>query len=298
MVETQHWPAPTEAQYAEASAVCHLRFPKQKSFDSPARFEAFRRCGVELVALLENGAPQAVSFLLPVELPGGFRCRFQFQMVARADKPGAGGLLMRQTMRVGGPVVGLGITPEAERLHAALRWKQIKHVWRGVHPLHAAKLVEDYAHRLPQGVPGSVWKAGAAAYNAVAGWAEWLLAGGKRGGKATSLPPLLEARPHLPVVEAGRLRAVDVGGIGRLLAPPSQGSLPEHAAIWRGLRQNGATAVEVLIVNEMERQAALRRGYLALPLELWYWDPQNRVADAIEAARAMNWSFLETDKVI
>lgn len=298
MVEAQHWVQPTPEQYARASAVCHLRFPKQKQIDGPERFEVFARCGVELVVLLEDGDPQAVSFLLPVELPGGFQCRFQFQMVARADKPGAGGLLMRHSMRVGAPLIGLGITPEAERLHMALRWKQIRGVWRGVHPLNAGRLVEDYAHRLPKQVPGSVWKAGALVYNAMAGGTEWMLAGGKAAQTPTSLPPLMEARGHLPAFAAGPLRAVSVGGIGRLLNPPSAGSITEHAAIWRALRRHGATAAEVLIVSEAERSAALRRGYLAMPLELWHWDPQGRVEAAIEAARTLNWTFLETDKVI
>jgi hypothetical protein len=92
--------------------------------------------------------------------------------------------------------------------------------------------------------------------------------------------------------------AIAVGGIARLITPVSQGTLQAHAALWRGLAAQGVAAVEVLLTTAQQHRLAIRHGYLPVPIELWYWDPQGRAGAAIETARTLGWSFLETDKVI
>jgi hypothetical protein len=298
MMETQLWTHPSSGQYAAASAICHLRFPTQKSLDGPERYAALARAGVQLVVLLdEDQQIHAVSFLLPVTLPGGVVCRFQFQVASRPGMPGGGALVMRHAMRVGAPLIGLGITPEAERLHAALRWKQIPGVWRGIHPLRARSLVQDYRHRLPARVPTAVWQGAARLYDGVALGLRSMFA---LGAHCTASPPpdQFPERTHLPWFRCGPLLAVKVGPIARVLAPADAGSLREHAALGQALRRAGANAVEILLTTHAGRSRALWRGYLPLPIELWIWDPHNELWPALEAARGIGWSFLETDKVI
>ena len=57
----------TLEQFAEASAICELRWPYMKELNSRTRFLGFQKAGVQLVVASENGKMEGVCFVLPAE---------------------------------------------------------------------------------------------------------------------------------------------------------------------------------------------------------------------------------------
>lgn len=303
MAEIRRYQHPTIAEFEEASAVCYTRWEYQRALDSKARHVAFQKMGVELAAMIDaQGRMQCVGFLIPasMELDGEtLTWYYMFQVASRPGSPGAGALLIRQIMQWYPAIFGMGITTDAEKLYKAFRWQPYEGFWRGVHPVNLSRMVADYGDRLSRPWHRTLLGAVSGIYNVLGSIAEAVLSFGTTGAKW--LPS--EGRAgvlgsYLPLYEAGRVRAVNVGGAGRLLTSPDAGSLRDHAALWRALRRDNAKFCEMLLFNEVARNRSWKVGYVPLRLPVWCWDKQNVLSRAIPILRARGMTFLETDKGI
>lgn len=306
MAETERLTAPTLEQFAEAAEVNYVRTPYQRALDSPARFRAFQRLGVEVALVRREDRMEAVAYLLPssIETPEGrVEWVYMFQVAARIEAPGAGALLIRQVMKWYSAILGIGITPDAVRIYQAFKWTHYRDLWRLVHPLRLDRMIEDYGSRL-----GTPWKRGilgamAGVYDFAGGAVETILAAGascEPWKPAASEIKASAVSEYLPLYRSGELTAVNVGGAGRIGNPPASGlgSLRQHAALWRQMRRDGLKFCEMLIPTPELLQRAKRLGYWPVPLPVWYWDKNGTMAPVLEQLGSGRISFLETDKVV
>lgn len=300
---------PTLGEFEQASAVCYARFPYQRNLDSPGRFAAFARFGVELAVMRDQqGAPQCVAFLVPAELQlegETLRWYYMFQVASLPSAAGAGALLVRQILQWYPAIFGMGITADAEKLYKAFRWQHYPGFWRGVHPIDLWRMVEDYGARI-----ASPWQRRAlglfsGVYHFASIPAEWLLALGRSAKRVAAPATLPEGADkagvlatYLPLFESGPVRVADVGGMARLLGPAERGSLRQHAAIWRSLRARNVKACEMLLLNGRERRRALWLGYVPLGIEVYCWDKAGVLAKAIPILKQRGLTFLDTDKTV
>ncbi len=295
--------SPSLEQFAEAAEVCYTRWPYMRELDSPARFRAFQELRVELVALVNaQGAMQCVGFLVPsqIEMEGDtLSWHYMFQVASRPEAAGAGALLIRQVMKWYPAIFGMGITPDAERLYKAFRWQPFEGFWRGVHPLNFSRLLADFGERINNQRLVSLLRTSSGLISAAGSLADSIFSA---GAHATPWKPAdgkgATVSPYLNLLECGAVRAADVGGTGRILSLPAEGSLRQHAAIWRALRKRDARLCEILLYSESDRSRARRLGYIPIPLQVWCWDQQGILARAIPALRQKGFSFFDTDKVI
>lgn len=306
MDEIERICSPTIEQYAEAAEVNYERTPYQRELDSPGRFEAFQKLGVELAVVRRAGRMEAVAYLLPAacESPAGRTSwAFMFQVAARFNIAGAGALLVRRVMQWYPAILGIGITPDAERLYKAFKWTYFPDVWRAVHPLNLDRMMDDYGARVSEPWRRKLLQSGAGIYNGSGRWIESLLSSGiecepwrppEKDRKASAVSSYLAA------YRAGEVTAINVGGIGRICNRPAAGlgSLRQHAAIWREMRRDGVKACEMLIPAPQFRATAMRLGYYPLRLPVWYWDKQGRMQPVVDRLRGGEMSFLDTDKII
>jgi hypothetical protein len=312
VADTERLTAPTLEQFAEAAEVNYVRTPFQRELDSPARFRGFQRLGVEVALVRRDGRMEAVAYLLPasLEIPGGLETPagrvewvYMFQVAARLEAPGAGGLLIRQVMKWYPAILGIGITPDAVRIYQAFKWTHYRDLWRLVHPLRLDRMTEDYGGRLAKPWQRGFLSALAGVYNLAGGAIEATLAA---GASSEAWKPSADDRKaravaeYLPLYRAGDLTAANVGGAGRIGKPPASGlgSLREHAALWRQMRRDGLKFCEMLIPTEELLQRARRLGYWPVSLPVWYWDKNGTMAPVLENLGSGKISFLETDKVV
>jgi hypothetical protein len=306
VADTERLTAPTLEQFAEAAEVNYLRTPFQRELDSPARFRAFQRLGVEVALIRHKGRMEAVAYLLPssLETPEGrVEWVYMFQVAARLEAPGAGALLIRQVMKWYPAILGIGITPDAVRIYQAFKWTHFRDLWRLVHPLRLDRMIEDYGGRLKQPWQRTLLSAAAGVYNVAGGWIETALAAGapcepwKPSASDTKASAVAE---YLPLYRAGELTAANVGGAGRIGNPPASGlgSLRRHAALWRQMRRDGLKFCEMLIPTPELLRRAKRLGYWPVSLPVWYWDKHRTMAPVLEQLGSGKVSFLETDKVV
>ena len=295
---------PTLEEFAQAGELCATRWSFLREFNSPARYRAFQQLGVELCAMVDaGGAMQSVGYLIPgrMELDGEWLAwHYMFHVASRPSTAGAGAMLVKQVMQWYPAIFGMGITPDAERIYQAFRWQPYDGFWRGVHPVNLARMLRDHGEQ----IRGAGWRrllqSSAGLYNVANRVLETLLSFGVRAqpwqpaeeGKARALAG------YLALLGCGPVRAVDVGGVGRILSLPDAGSLRQHAAIWRGLRARNAKFCEMLLYSDATRKRARRLGYVPLRLPVWCWDKQGVLARAIPALRERGISFLDTDKVV
>jgi hypothetical protein len=311
VADTERLTAPTLEQLAEAAEVNYVRTPFQRELDSPARFRAFQRLGVEMALVRRDGRMEAVAYLLPasLETPGGeapgsrVEWVYMFQVAARLEAPGAGALLVRQVMKWYPAILGIGITPDAVRIYQAFKWTHYRDIWRLVHPLRLDRMIEDYGGRLTKPWQRGVLGAMAGVYNFAGGAIEAALAAGvsceawKPSASDTKAAAVAE---YLPLYRVGELIAANVGGAGRIGNPPASGlgSLRQHAALWRQMRRDGLKFCEMLIPTPELRERAKRLGYWPVSLPVWYWDKNQTMAPVLEQLGSGKISFLETDKVV
>lgn len=314
MVQLDRIVQPSVADFEAASEVCYSRFPYQRKLDSKERFLGFQKMGVELAVMRgDDGTFQCVCFLLPSQISLGaetLRWHYMFQVASLPTAAGAGGLLIRQVMQWYPAIFGMGITPDAEKLYKVFRWKPFPGFWRGVHPVDLAHMIEDYGGRIEQAWKRAALGAGSGLYNTACVPAEWLLAGGRKakawagtGWKsetwtASGDPKSAVLGTYLPLFESGGLRTADVGGVGRLLTPVDAGSLADHAALWRALRNRGVKFCETLLYSKPACSAAKRYGYLPMELQVYCWDKGGVLERAIPELQRRNFTFLDTDKTV
>ena len=291
--EAQRIAAPTLEQFAEAAEVNYERTPYQRRLDSPGRFAGFQKLGVELATLRRGGRMEAVSYLLPASAQGASWV-FMFQLAARMGTAGAGALLVRRIMQWYPAILGIGITPDAERMYKAFKWTYFGDVWRAVHPLNLDRMLDDYGDRMDNQARRKLLRSGAWLYNAGANAIERALSLG------VPCEPTAAVSAHLPAYRAGNVVAIDVGGVGRIGNRPVDGlgSLRSHAAIWREMRRNGVKFCEMLAHSPECRSRAIRLGYYPIRLPVWYWDKNNTMGPALDLLRNGEMSFLDTDKVV
>ncbi len=294
---------PTLEDFQQASEVCYTRFEYQRGLDSPARFAAFQKMGVELVVLRDaNLAMQCVGFLLPAELElSGEKLawHYMFQVASRPGVAGAGGLLVRQIMQWYPAIFGLGITPDAEKLYKLFRWQPFEGFWRAVHFISLGHSLADYGSRVEKRWVRTALQLCSGLHDALGMTVELVLSLGRLAqpwaggsGKAVILAT------YVGLFQIGALAAGDIGGVGRTFVQPDVGSLSQHAALWRVLRRRGAKFCEVLISNRQLRLSAILRGYFPLPLQVWCWDKQGVLARAIPILKQRGMTFLDTDKTV
>jgi hypothetical protein len=148
VAEIERISSPTIEQYAEAAEINLERTPYQRQLDSHARFLGFQKLGVEIAVVRREGRMQSVAYLLPssCESAGGeLSWVYMFQLASRQDAAGAGAILVKRIMEWYPAILGIGITPDAERMYKAFKWKHFGDIWRAVHPLHLDRMMEDYA---------------------------------------------------------------------------------------------------------------------------------------------------------
>jgi hypothetical protein len=306
VAETERLSAPTLEQFAEAAEVNYARTPYQRALDSPARFRAFQRLGVEVALVRRDGQMEAVAYLLPssLETPQGrVDWVYMFQVASRIGAPGAGALLIRQVMKWYPAILGIGITPDAVRIYQAFKWTHYRDLWRAVHPLRLDRMIEDYGDRLKAPWQRGILSAMAGAYNFAGGAIETAIASGAAARPAESSELQTKAAvvaEYLPLYRVGELIAANVGGAGRIGNPPASGlgSLRQHAALWRQMRRDGLKFCEMLIPTAELLQHAKRLGYWPVSLPVWYWDKDRAMTPVLEQLGAGSISFLETDKVV
>lgn len=292
MIEVLRYETPTLEQLEQAAEVCHERWSYMREWNTPDRLRGFQRMGVQLAAFLRDGRMEAVTFLLPVQRQN-LHWHFMFQVASRPGIPGAGVLLVKKVMHWYRPILGMGITPDAERIYQALRWTYRPKAWRGVHPVQLKRMVADYGERLARPWQRRLVESTAGLYNGFSLLLENMAAAtGPVHQKASAA-----GKEYLTTVEIGKLTAADVGGAGRIgNRSLRETSLREHAALWQWLRRRNARFCEVLLLSEEERRHAIRRGYVPLRLEVYYWDPENRTGEIWDLFEKEGLSFLETDK--
>jgi hypothetical protein len=294
---------PTLEDFQQASEVCYTRFEYQRGLDSPARFAAFQKMGVELVVLRDaNLAMQCVGFLLPaeIELSGEkLTWHYLFQVASRPGVAGAGGLLVRQIMQWYPAIFGLGITPDAEKLYQLFRWQPFGGFWRAVHFISLGHSMADYGNRVEKPWVRAALQLCSGLHDLMSMTVELVLSLGRSaqpwaggGGKAAILAT------YVGLFQIGALAAGDIGGVGRTFVQPDVGSISQHAALWRALRRRGAKFCEVLISNRQLLLSAILRGYFPLPLQVWCWDKQGVLARAIPILKQRGMTFLDTDKTV
>ena len=294
---------PTLEDFQQASEVCYTRFRYQRRLDSPARFAAFQKMGVELVVLRDtNHAMQCVGFLVPAELELNgeiLAWHYMFQVASRPAVAGAGGLLIRQIMQWYPAIFGMGITPDAEKLYKLFRWQPFEGFWRAVHPIHLRRSLNDYGNRIEKPWLLTALRLCSGLYDALSVPIELALSLGRSArpwagecGKSAILGT------YLGLFRMGPLAAGDIGGIGRVFTQADIGSISQHAALWRVLRRRGSKLCEMLITNEQLRHSAILRGYVPLPLQVWCWDKQGVLARAIPVLRRRGMTFLDADKTV
>jgi len=296
--------SPTLDQFAQAAEVCYTRWKYMRDLDSPERFRGFQRLGVELCAMTDGGGSmQSVGYLIPAQMELGgetLRWHYMFQVAARPAAAGAGAMLVRQVMQWYPAIFGMGITPDAERLYKAFRWCPHDGFWRGVHPVNLARMLQDYGERIPRLWVRRLLRASAGIYNLAGRPIESLLSLGVR---CESWRPAEEGKSrtlagYMTLLACGPVRVADVGGVARILSLPHEGSLRQHAAVWRALRRRNVKFCEMLLFSDEVRRRALRLGYVPLRLPVWCWDPQKILERVIPALRKQGISFLGTDKVV
>ncbi len=295
---------PSVADFKAASAVCYSRFPYQRKLDSRERFLGFQKLGIELAVMRgQDGAFQCVCFLLPANLEMGgetLRWYYMFQVASLPTVPGAGGLLVRQVLQWYPSIFGMGITPDAEKLYKAFRWKPFEGFWRGVHPVDLAHMIEDYGGRVEKPWMRAALQMGSGVYNTASLPLEWLLSGGRiakswdgGGGEKSAV-----LGSYLPLFEIGGLRAADVGGVGRLFTPVEAGSLADHMALWRAMRRRGVKFCETLLYSKEACKTAKRYGYLPIALQVYCWDKSGILERVIPELKRRNFTFLDSDKTV
>lgn len=255
---------PTLEDFQQASEVCYTRFEYQRRLDSPARFAAFQKMGVELVVLRDaNQAMQCVGFLIPAELEVSGKkltWHYMFQVASRPGVAGAGGLLIRQIMQWYPAIFGMGITPDAEKLYKLFRWQPFEGFWRAVHPINLGLSLDDHGDRIDKPWLRRALRLCSGVYNALSVPIELVLSMG-RSAQPWSGESAKEAilGTYVGLFHIGPLAAADLGGMGRLFTQPGVGSLSQHAALWRVMRRRGAKLCEMLIANEQLRRSAILR---------------------------------------
>lgn len=298
MHEIERIPSPSLQQYAQAAEVNYERTPYQRELDSPGRFLAFQKLGVELATVRRAGRMEAVAYLLPASCPsaaGPTSWVYMFQVAARLNIAGAGALLVRRVMQWYPAILGIGITPDAERLYQAFKWIYFSGVWRAVHPLNLDRMMDDYGARVTSQSRRTLLRSCGGIYNGAGQWLESLLSMGIECDR-TPHPKI----DYLPSYRAGEVTAINVGGMGRICNRPAEGmgGLRAHAAIWRDMRRDGVKACEILIPAPRFRAPAMRLGYYPIRLPVWYWDQQGCLQPALARLRAGSMSFLDTDKIL
>ena len=294
---------PTIEDFQQASEVCYTRFEYQRRLDSPARFAAFQKLGVELAVLRDaNNAMQCVGFLIPAQLEVSgekLTWHYMFQVASRPGVAGAGGLLIRQIMQWYPAIFGMGITPDAEKLYKLFRWQPFEGFWRAVHPINLGRSLADYGNRIDKPWLRTVLRLCSGLYDALSVPVELVISLGRSAqpwaggnGKAAILGT------YVGLFQIGSLVVVDLGGVGRLCTLPDVGSLSQHAAVWRVLRSRGAKFCEMLISNRLLLRSAILRGYVPIPLQVWCWDKQGVLRRAIPVLKQRGMTFLDTDKTV
>lgn len=309
MADIERISSPTVEEYAEAAEINLERTPYQRELDSPARFLGFQKLGVEIAVVRRQGRMASVAHLLPssCESSGGeISWVYMFQLASRQDAAGAGAILVKRIMEWYPAILGIGITPDAERMYKAFQWKHFGDIWRAVHPLHLDRMMEDYANHGKHMTKPWQWKllrTCAGAYNAGTALIEKALSVGidcERWKPSAEASKAAVVADYLPMYRAGMVIAADVGGIGRVGNQPGAdaGSLRQHAAIWREMRRGGVKFCEMLAHSPEFRARAIRLGYYPARLPVWYWDRHHRMEPALELLRSGRISFWETDKVV
>jgi len=302
--------SPSLEEFAAAGEVCETRWPYMKEFHTRARFEAFQKMGVELIAAREDHHLQGVCFVLPCRYP------FQndtvewvslFQLAARPETKNLGALLMMRIMSTYPAIVSMGVTDDATKLYVALKWKRYDQIWRGFHPLDMPKMAEDYAGRLTPWQQRGL-SLGGHVYNLLSRPLEWGLGAGvacRHIAATNTAGSALEQKlgwiaSYYPTHQVGAMPFVNAGGIGRILTsqPTEWGSLRQHARIWRQLSSEGAKFCEMLLTTPEARQRAERLGYKAITMPAWYQDKNGMVAKLLDALRRHELTFLHTDKSV
>lgn len=306
MVEIERIASPSLEQYAEAAEVNYERTPYQRALDSRGRFLGFQKLGVEIAAVRREGRMESVSYLLPSSCPspgGPTEWVYMFQLASRRETAGAGALLVKRIMEWYPAILGIGITPDAERMYKAFKWTYFGDIWRVVHPLNFDRMLDDYGDRLARPWQRRLLRAGAGVYNLGAAWMERALSAG--AGCEQARPPEPESKAavvagYLPMYRSGVVIATDVGGAGRIGNRPAAGvgGLRQHAAIWSAMRRRGVKFCEMLAHSPEFRARAMRLGYYPVRLPVWYWDKKQRMGPALDLLRNGHISFLDTDKVV
>lgn len=296
---------PTPAEYEQAAQVCYARFPYQRALDSPERFHAFGIFGVELAVMRhQDGSFQCVAFLLPSELKldgETLHWHYMFQVASLPGVPGAGALLIRQSMQWYPAIFGMGITADAEKLYKAFRWRHYDGFWRGIHPINLSRMVADYGFRVASPAARALLRGFSGIYDLASIPVEWLLAFGRSATSVSAHPGVGKASllaAYLRLFESGPVRAADVGGMARLLSAPEIGSLVDHAALWRSLREINVKACEILLLSPASRRRAMWLGYVPLTLQVYCWDTDGVLAKAIPILKQRGLTFLDTDKTV
>jgi hypothetical protein len=298
---------PSPDEFARAAEICHLRWSYLAELDTPARLAGLAKLGVELVVAEENGRMEGVCFVLPSggELDGErIEWVYLFQLATGPESGNIGGMLMWRIMSLYPAILSLGVTDVAERMYQVLRWKRYDQVWRGVHPICMARMLEDYGDRIQtawqrhalRGL-ALVHDVAAPAWEALLGWGVpcqvWNPAGEPTGKQEI-------VAGYLEWFRAPSLDAVNAGGAARIAGKPRLefSALRQHAALWRALRRRGAKFCEVLLTSPAAKQRAKRLGYAPLAMPAWYWDKSGALGKWLACLPQREFSFLDTDKIL
>ncbi len=295
--------------YHRASRLGEPYWPYLQPLNTDRRFGAFQELGVELVVAHEGNTLQAACFVLPDSFSRPWKTYefvWLFHLASRREARNAGALLLLAMREWYPAMMSVGVTEEAAGVYAALGWQTHTDVWRCVHPIDIAAVREQEGLRLRGATRTAVGALGAI-YGAAARLAETGIALGAKPSSTTSQPETARTRliqSYLPVhtIEQGegKLQAVDIGGIARIVHDDTSGlgRHRAHARLCRSLRKTGARLVESVALTASDRRSALLRGYVPVRMPIYAWQQSDELDGFFDSFGLSGFGFGDCDKIL
>lgn len=315
-IEITRLERPAIADYQDAFTVCQHTWPHLAVLNTVSRFSAFQTLGVELLVARRGGRTVGACFVLPERYfvtayqPREFVWLFDFAALPEARS--AGSSLLLKAMRWYPNLMVVGVTKKAAALYEALKWKRCDALWRCVHPLDVAGVLNAYPRSERSAAWGAI-RAAAPLFKAVSlaiESAESHLGGSgcfvmsEQTKNSIDSARFRAAAEYLPSVSVGNgngeLLAIERAAIARILVDGIRGlsRLRAHVLIWKHMRARGAYLCEYVASSRRAALLGLLLGYVPLRMPLYYRDINGELESYITSLRARQFGFCSCEKIL
>jgi hypothetical protein len=280
--------------------------------------------GIELVVATIDDKMEGVCFVLPnnVEInKGKISFVWLFHLATRPSAKNLGAFLIYAIISMYPSIMCIGVSPQSERLFKILNWEKYTTIWRCVHPINLNALFAYHQDRITSPLKKRLLTLISLIYHPLMRLIEFVLG---FFAKSTALSDsdlnhiesLESASPfvsnkrsilnsYLPIFQCkskngSRLEVIQISEAGRITEDSYKGiqRVCAHAAMWKKMRKNAATFTEYIITQPQDKISAILLGYVPLPLPIYYTDRTGSLSKIIDQIPQMNYSFLNTDKII